>query len=524
MAEYQCTHCEEPFSREGAGRLRCPRCLRQNGLIPLEELGEAAEGGGRPGKGRLIWGLLILCLVGVCAGAVILFHKRVTDLPAPGQLAQLDGDTLRITLEARGVPAAQATLDPFAAGPGVKKLVSAVKEKEPAARARALAKALGGVVSSFSPLISALPSWSARTPELLLSAAAGATKKPGRGKALSFELAAALVAILREAELPSVLAERFSSAAPIGVGDPSGYLGRYVAVVYRPDQLGKDPLLVLDPLQALALPPWAKEEGKTGMELAGDGLTLLGDASAAAHLLSLRALGQGPKHPERAYVLSLAALAAAAPSATLQLARAQVLASAGGLKDGLAAARKALTLRDDAPRQAGLARLLLASGEAERALTHLRKAIKATPGFWPARLLLASILTSVDREKAEEQLAKGLEIAPEEPGLLLLDGMWHLSRAMPAQAAIRLRKVAAAMDGNLDVKLMLYHAFKGSSQVEEAALLRKKILSMAKNKEEMAARLDMIDKRAAEDEQGIDGVKEGGAVPRLKLPDVSLSP
>jgi len=521
MAEYQCTHCEDSFDHPGPGKPRCPRCLRTNGLLPAGEAA-APEPEAPRSRRKILWIMLGVSALALAAGAGLFLHKRATDLPLPGQLGALDTETLRLTLTARGLPAGTKSPHPLQGGEAVAALAGeAPKAKDAAGQAAAIATTLAGRASRAKPLFNGPPTWNARAPEDLLKALAG--KDPVQ--LTSLELASLLVAMLRAADLPAVLAERFHTPAPGDAPDPSGFLGRYLAVVYPPGKLGSEPVARLDPLLGLKLPEWATEEPASGsMGVSSEDVIPLGDASAAAHLMSQRALAAAVKEPERAYRLSRAALATAAPSATLMLARAQVLAAAGGLKDAVGAARKAVAARDDAPRQAGLARLLLMSGNPDSALAVLRQAVKVSPGFWPARQLLASLLGRMDPEKAEEHLLKGLEIAPEEPGLLLLDGAWRLSRGLPGQAAERLGKVAAALPGNLDVKLMLYHALKQSSQPEAAAAVRKELLARAEKREEMERRLKMIDQAPVAPEGGAVDPAPGGATPgpMLKLPDVSL--
>lgn len=527
MAEYQCTHCDDSFEHQGPGPARCPRCLRRNGLLPAGEQASPARGE-RPSAGTRrpwLWLALGVSLLGLAIGAGLFFYKRATDLPLPGQLAQLDQQTLRLTLAARGVPADVEAIHPLLGGAGVAALVKeAGRETDGAKRALALATAVAGKISEAKPTLLEAPTWSARPPEALLKALAA---NPAL-EVTSLELASLLVAVLRGAGLPTVLAERFSSTAPVGAPDPSGLMGRYVAVVYPPGKLGAEPVARLDPYRAVTLPVWAREEGQAGMTVSADGIVPLGDASAAAHMMSQRALAAALKKPEQAYKLSRTALAAAAPSATLILARAQVLAAAGGTKDAVATARKALAAREDAPRQVGVARLLLMSGNADGALALLRKAIKQAPRFWPARQIIASVLGRVDADKAEEHLRAALEVAPEEPGLLLLDGTWHLSRGLTNQAAALLQKVAAARPKDLDVKLMLYHALVRSSQTQEAAAVRKELLEKAEKPEEMKELIETMNRAAAEaeareeGEAGSSGAPETVPGPKLELPDVSL--
>lgn len=515
MTKYICTSCETTFEHD-AGKLRCPQCLRQHGLV--EEGAQKPQKERRPGGRRrtVVLALLGVSVAGLAAGGGLLYHRSRTDLPGPGQLAVLDADMLRKTLLKRGVPLEQV-VDPLTPGPQVKALAATVTEADPTKRALALARKVSARVKGYTADFGGVgPGATVRTPEELL--AVKAEQKPG---VLSYELATLLVAVLRAAGLQAVLAQVHRVNAPMPSADPRGAAGRYVAVVYAAGGLGRQVLTTLDPLRALKLPRWAGEGGDAAMTVpAGAAAEPLDDASAAARLLSLRALRSPGEKSREAYTLSSLAIKASAPSATLHVARAMVLAAAGGRKDALAEARKALSLRKDPPRHTTVAMLSLSQGKLDEALLNLKEALRQDANFWPARQLMAMVTKP---EEADKHMKAALEVAPEEPSVQLT----HAARLMAARKAKEaiavLRKVVAARPDR-EALLMLYQALVVTGQKEEATAVRARLLaSVAKGKERKAL-LRLLGAMTPPSETPAAGAAPPAAprIPKLELPDVTL--
>ena len=519
MTRYRCTACEINFSVDDDAP-RCPQCLRRHGLV---EAGDGATAS-RPRGSRkrlVVAGLLLLSLVGLVVAGALLLVRSQTDLPRPGQLALLDADDLRKTLRQRGVPEELAQTNPFDAGSAAIKLTAQDRALPPKERAVALARRVAAKLEGVQPELDGGHASGAGllTPRRLLAALAGG-KRP---RVTSFELASLMVALLRQAGLQAVLALAHRVDAPMVSPDPTGAAGRYVAVVYR--KLGQQRLAVLDPLRALPLPAWAGKGQDATMAGAGVAdLELLDDASAAAHLLALGALRLGPGAAQQAYRQTQTALKAAAPSAGLRVARAVVLARSGGLQDGVAEARKAVALRDDAPRRSALAQLLMSHGEPAGAVTLLRAALKADARYWPAMLLLS--LVQRDATKADELYQAALKLAPGAPRVLTIKAARAKARGQNKEAIAALRQVLARRPSEA-VQVMLYQALRDDSQTQPARKLRQQLIRKARDPKQMTRllkSLDAADKAMREPEPRPDtAAPPDPGVPQLRLPDVSLT-
>ena len=516
MTKYLCTSCETTFEHH-ADKLRCPQCLRQHGLV--EEGTRAPDKKPAPKRKMLILGLLVLSVLGLAAGGGLLYHRSHTDLPAPGQLCVLDAEMLKKTLLQRGVPP-DRLVDPFAAGEAVKALASSAQEPDAQKRARLLARKVAARIKGFSADLRGQGPGKVRSPDQLL-----ATANAGKGvSVLSFELAALMVSVLRAAGLEAVLAQVHQVDAPMTTADPGGAAGRYVAVVYRGGELGRQALLALDPLRALALPSWAGKGNDAEMSCsASAAMEPLDDGSAAARLLSLRALRAGREASQEAYALSSLAIKASAPSATLHVARALVLATSGGKRDALAEARKALSLRKDPPRYTTLAMLSLAAGKPEGALLNLREALKLDAKFWPAHQLLAMVLAKP--EEADKHMAAALAVAPREPSVLLTRAA-RLLAAGKLQQAIKILRGVVAVRPDREAQLMLYQALVLTGQRAEAARVKAQLLAAARDDERGALKklLGAMSPPPAAAPQSADpgGPPAAPRIPRLELPDVTL--
>jgi tetratricopeptide (TPR) repeat protein len=467
---------------------------------------------------QLLLGLLGLSLLVLLAAGGLWLKRSRTEVPQPGQLALLDPALLRRTLIARGVPPAEV-VDPFESSPALQSLGRAVAGKSEEERVRALARRVAGELGPARGDLQGALVQTVRTPRDLYS-----ELKAGKVRAvLSFEFAALMVTVLREAGLSAVLGVARRLDAPVRSPDLNGAIGRYLAVVYPRGKFGQKTLAVLDPLRALDLPAWAGGGKDPEMRSLADGITPLDDASAAAHLLALRALHLARDKPEAAYAASLLSLKAAAPSAALHVLRAEILASAGGIDDALSEARRALAVVDDAPRRSALARLEALSGHGAEAVTDLEQALQRDASYWPANEALAALLLGVERERGEKHLQAALEVAPEEPSLLVLQGVLWLQQNKPKDAAAVLQR-ALAQRPTPQASLLLYQALTLAGEREEAGKLRQRLLAQDGKRKEMEQALQAIDRaQSSEDaEPSETAPPPAPRIPKLTLPDASL--
>jgi Tfp pilus assembly protein PilF len=269
----------------------------------------------------------------------------------------------------------------------------------------------------------------------------------------------------------------------------------------------------------------------------------LDDASAAAHLLSLRAQSAMRRAPAKgsaeAYELSRLALAASAPSATLQLARAFVLAGAGGEQDALAAARHAAQMKADAPRRTALARLLVSLGEPAEGRGALQAAVQQDPRFFPALVGLAQLawLTG-KRDEGDARLRAAQEIAPDDETVLAAGASRLIVDGKLDEGLAMLERAAAAGPESEPVHLSLYATLARAGRAERAKTVRARLLEIAADQDEIKRALDALDRAAAQVAAQVAAASQPAAAatnapvpppppplpPRreLKLPDVSL--
>lgn len=535
MARYLCTSCDHEFELEEKNP-RCPQCLRQNGVESLvDERERRRKAAARRPRRAMLTGL-IAAMLALVVGAVLL-HRKSQEVPKKGELAILDTATLTRTLRARGLVEADI-VDPFTAGKALKALAGSAPEGDDKTRALAIVSRVGAKLSKLEGDYHGMGSESVRTAEELAS---DLQSKDVEVKSVtSYEAAALLLGALRSAGLSALLCEVFELDAPTRAADVVGGLGRYAVAVYAKGKLGRDPLITFDPLRATKLPSFT---GGTNSEMESKAKELfpLDDASAAAHLLALRALRsiqRDPSSPSRAYELSQLALGASSKSATLRVARAQVLAQAGGtagMADAIEELRKAAALRADAPRRVALGQLLMVKGEVKRAEEALQSALKDDPTFWPAHQTFATLRwIQGDREGGRKYLELALKAAPNEPSVMALQASSLLADG-DGEQAVSLLERSAKMRPNEQTLLQLYVALLKQAEDKKAKTVKKQLLSMARDRKRIEATLKRIDDAAgisddddddeapssAPSSQPTDQAPPSGG---FKLPDIKLTP
>lgn len=515
MPTYHCANCDIDFDDE-TDAPRCPECLRQNGI----ELVTSAAPRPRPGRRRLVIVLASCLLLAAAIGLGLLLWRRAFPLPLRGQPGMLDPATLDRTLEHRGVSRA-ARVNPFAADEGIRKLAAAATGATARQKAESLAKVVAGRLREAHVAVDLAgtgdgPVRTATELQRLLD-----RTEPGTGPSLlSLELATHLVATLRAAGLKGVLCQVSRLKGPkVATAEVVGGIGRYVAAAY--EKLDQKPVVVLDPVRALKLPEWAGDGDDPSMRSVHKDLVPLGDASAAAHLLALRAFRLRTSQPDQAYALSEMALKAASPSATLHLIRAKVLAAAGGSQDAEGEAQKALALKDGPPQRTLLALALAAQGAGGTAISHLEQALQQDPSYWPAHETLATLLLPVDPRRGTEYLRAGLAVAPDQPRLLLLEGSRLLAEGKAAEAAAVLERVVERERSD-HALVLLYQAYRRAGEEQKALATRKRLLEATKKPDQMKQLLEsLVDQHPAPDPPAEPPLLSPGP-PKLELPDVSL--
>lgn len=548
MTRYHCTSCGHDFEHSGR-KLRCPECLRQNGLeeVGAESARDKRKSKKRGGPNKLLIGVTVLTLAALIGAGALWSFKSKAEVPKPGELGVLDAELLKRTLKKRGIPDADA-LDPFTYGPALTKLLGDLPGGSGAAQAKAIAAKLAPVLAPLKVDTSGSERQPVRMPEELATDLADKSTKVT--SLTSYEAAMLLTAALRKAGQAALLAEVFELDAPMRSADAS-MVGRFAVAVYDKDQLGKKPLIVLDPARAAKLPRWAGGGGDAAMTSKAKKWTPLDDATAVAYLYALRALreiNENPKAPERAYELSLRGLTLAHRSATIHVIRALVLLKAGqaaALTEALEQARKGQALRPDAPRQTLVAQLTLLSRDVQGAEKLLEKAIKADKTYWPAYILMATVRwMQQDREGGRKWIDKAVAVAPGAGPVMALQAAQLMQDGEDAKALVLLRK-AEKVTPKPQIQLQLYQALAKADLGKEARALRKRMLANTPHKKLLTEQLEKIDLAMGfdpDDTGDDDGDKDDGdkgdgdddkdgdkddkpkLLPGMKLPDVKLAP
>ncbi|MBW2734702.1 MAG: tetratricopeptide repeat protein [Deltaproteobacteria bacterium] len=535
MASYLCTSCDHEFEHEDTDP-RCPQCLRQNGVEAMvDERNRRRKAAAKKPRRAMLTGLVVATLALIVGGVVL--HRKSQQVPRKGQLAILDTATLARTLRARGLVDADI-VDPFGAGKAVAKLAGAAPEGDAKAQALVLVSHLSAKLAALEGNYHGQGHESVRTAEELAS---DLLSKDIEVKSVtSYEAAVLLVSALRQAGLSALLCEVFELDAPTRAADVVGSLGRYAVAIYAKDKLGHDPLMVFDPLRATRLPSFTGGSDNKMTSKAKE-IFPLDDASAAAHLLALRALAsiqRDPSSPSRAYELSQLALGAASSSATLRVARAQVLAQAAGaagVNDATEELRKAVALRADAPRRVALSQLLMVQGDVKRAEQALLTALKSDPTFWPAHQTLASLYwMQGNTEGGRKHLALAFKAAPNEPSVMALKASALLTEG-DGEEAVKLFERAVKVRPNEQNLLQFYVALLKEVEEERAKKVKKQLFTITRDRKRLETILKRIDDAAGvfdDDDDDDDDAPSSApsSQPTLppgggfKLPDIKLAP
>jgi tetratricopeptide (TPR) repeat protein len=474
---YTCAGCGAEFEAEAEGpegtKVRCPKCLRQHGLLP-DALGVAqsapAPAAAAPRSRRtVILALAAIVLLAGGAGVAI----RTLHRPAAGPV--LTDAALRAALGRRGVPA-DAVVLPFTADEGVRSLARDAAGATPLARGQAIAQAVRRLVDKSGRWRrQRLPEQPPRpAAELLSSLRAG-----NAGEVQSFEAAALTLAAARVAGVPALLAEVHRQGGRIA--DPTGTVGAFAVAVYEaPPRAGARPAGYVDAF---------------GDGAVDDATPLADDVAAAGYYTLLSLAHSGGDGDTGAAYRSADWATKLAPGWPLALtARGQALIAGGGAREALNDLRQAAAARDDAPRHANLAAGFLAAQEPEQAEASLRTALARDAGFAPAHLALAAVLAMRrDQEGAQRELDAADRADPTAPGLRLVRAQLLAAKGDLEGAEREVRAEVAADPGDERAGLMLYGLLKALSRDSDAEAVKDALLKRTRHE----ARLRQVFEAAA---------------------------
>lgn len=404
--QYHCVQCNEVFTADPSeDKPRCPKCLRQHGLRPVEGAKPAAQ------KRSLLPVLAVAGALVAAGGGYAAYHKLHGHKPGQVPLAPISADELREDALALTGKDAGELVQLLAADARVKAFAerAARGQSGAAAQAQAVCSALEERRQKQAFLGGARVE-ARETPPLTASGALAAIEKDGARVALyPLEAAALAVAAVRSLGTPALVAEVFRYPDEHKPLDPSGRLGYYALALPRtegaPEQL----------FDAYA--------GRKTAPAAGD-YKLLNDAQALGAALSLRGLTQLDNGRDTRAGLADSELAVklSPSSAAVRSVRAALLLATGGVEAGTHELDAAFSLRSDAPRRNNLATLGLLSDNPDAAAKEIAAALAEAPDYALAHVTLATVhLMRGEQDLGRAELEKAERL---EPDLAMLPQIW----------------------------------------------------------------------------------------------------
>jgi tetratricopeptide (TPR) repeat protein len=448
-----CVHCDEQFELAPDQEVRCPKCMRVNGIRALGAAPAAAASTAR--KPRLgVALIMVLVLLGAGGGAAYVRWQREEN-PDPVALATtpLSERVVQRQLEQRGVNADALAhlLDADAAVEALAKRATA-GANNPADKARALVKALRAraQAQAFAP-------WSLTDPRegavhVAAETAKGIEKDGARAQLYPLEVAALGVSALRSADVPAMLVEVFAWPGERVPLDPSGRFG-YFAIGLHEGKAWR----VLD-----AYGGRAEQAGCTEC-------TQLGDLEAIGAALSLRATQRlaNNEDPARALRDADVAIKLLPGSASVRGARGAVLLANGANEAGQSELEAAAQMRGDGPRKNNLAMLALALGDGERAAREISQVLEQQPDFALAHITLAQVqLATGERDQARAEIDKAESLDPHMPLIPLTRAQYFAMANQNDQAVAEARRAVQARPNDPQVHLLLARIQRQAGQYE----------------------------------------------------------
>jgi len=404
--QYHCVQCNEIFTPDPSeARPRCPKCLRQHGLRPVEALQPVAP------KRNVLPVLIAVGVLVTAAGGYGAYRKLHGHKPGQVPLAPITAEELREDALALTGKDAGELVALLSADARVKAFAerAAQGQATPAARAKAVCSALAERKQKQG-FVGLARVEAREAPPLTASGALAAIEKDGaRFPLYPLEAAALTVAALRSLDVPALVTEVFRFPNETKPLDPSGRLGYYAVALPKTESA---PEQLFDAFG-----------GRSTSPAAGD-YKLLNDAQALGAALSLRGLTQLDNGGDTRAGLADSELAVklAPSSAAVRSVRAALLLATGGVEAGTRELDAAFSLRSDAPRRNNLATLGLLSGEADAAAKEIAAALAEAPDYALAHVTLATIhLMRGERDLGRVELDKAERL---EPDLAMLPQVW----------------------------------------------------------------------------------------------------
>lgn len=458
---YHCVQCDLEFETEaGDDKPRCPKCLRQYGLRPIESKAPAAA------KNNRGVAIAVAALVVVAAGGGALYWKTSS---ASRSTAAYDESDLREAArkltgldigDAADLFKSNAAIEAFA-----KQATSGKSSADDKAKAIVTAIRARGQKQAFVP-------WPLLEPrETLAQPAAEAfealSKDGGRAELYPLEVAAVGVVALRSQDVPAQLVEVTGTAGDRTPLDPSGRFG-YFAVGVPGSGAGA---------QIHAFDVYG---GRTE-PLPPQDVTALSDLQAAGGMLALRAMQRLVHAGELGGALQYAdaAVKLSPSSSAARGVRAAVLLATGGKEEGARELEAATQLKPGPAQQNNLAMYALATGDTDRAAKLIAQALAAAPDYASGHLTLASVhLARLERDQATAELTQAERLDPKLPALSMAWAEMYAANGDMLQAQARAEEAVRARPKSPESHLLLARIHRQASHYDAMRAEARKVLEL----------------------------------------------
>jgi tetratricopeptide (TPR) repeat protein len=465
--QYHCVQCNEVFTPPaGEDKPRCPKCMRQHGLRPVEARKSEALGSRRSARLPVLAGLLLL------AAGLGYFGYRQLHKHEPGKppLRPLDLEDLRTDVRTlAGVDAGELAL---LLESDARVRTFAEQASKGVSGADAQAQAVCAALAARKQKL-AYVDWPRVEPRegapLTASGTAAALEKDGARRQLyPLEVSSLAVAALRSLGVPALLAEVYRFPNERSALDPSGRLGYFAVFVPSSEQapnVGK----VFDAYAGRKPQPSAAD------------YDVLNDAQAVGAALALRALQRFDNSGDAKAGLadSDAAVKLVPSSASVRGVRAALLLATGGIEAGSRELDAAAQLKNDPARRNNLAVLALVSGDPDLAAKQVSGALAELPDYALARLTLASVhLMQGERDLARSEIEKAERL---EPDLALLPQVWaqlYASENDLDQAAAKAQEAVRRRPRDPQARIVLARIDRAAGHYDDMRAQAREILAL----------------------------------------------
>jgi tetratricopeptide (TPR) repeat protein len=450
--QYHCVQCNELFTLDPSDdKPRCPKCLRQHGLRPVEAAKPSRE------TRRWLGPVAALVLLAGAGGGYALYRQSHKHAPGQAPLEPISADDVRTDVRAlAGVDAgdyaqlleADSKLAAFAEH-------AAQGQTTADGKAKAICAALQDRQRK-----QAFVAWPRVDPREGLPLTASGTwaaiaRDGARRQLYPLELGALAVAALRSVGVPALLAEVYRYPNERTALDPSGRLGYFAAFVPADKGPGGH---VYDAYG-----------GRTEQPKAAD-FVVLNDVQAVGAAFALRGMHKLDNMADTKNGLADAEIAVKLlpSSASTRSVRAALLLATGGVEAGTRELDAAAQLRNDAPRHNNMAVLALVGGDPNGAAKEVSLALAELPDYALAHVTLASVdLMRNERDQARVEIEQAERLEPDLPVLSQVWAQYYASSNDFERAIAKAEEAVQRKPKDPQGRLLLARIFRAAGRYDD---------------------------------------------------------